>query len=201
MELICVLTNSSEEDWIGTFHASTVARGNKAIMLIGKSGSGKSTLASLLMAHGFTVVADDITPMHKDKSLVINPTSISVKEGAFKSLSPLFNNFETFAQFDSNSKKGTIKYIPINTSKQIEKTYKCNKLVLVDYKTDTKTNLKKATIDQILEVLIPDSWISPKPHHAKMFLEWLGESKFYQLSYGDNNSVIDVFNELLYTSE
>lgn len=42
-------------------HASTVAAGGRAIVILGASGSGKSSLALTLMAHGARLVADDRT--------------------------------------------------------------------------------------------------------------------------------------------
>ncbi|MCQ8278455.1 HPr kinase/phosphatase C-terminal domain-containing protein [Acetobacteraceae bacterium KSS8] len=42
-----------------TLHASCVARGGKAVLILGPSGSGKSDLALRLMDRGFALVADD----------------------------------------------------------------------------------------------------------------------------------------------
>lgn len=42
-------------------HASTVAAGGRAVLILGASGSGKSALALTLMAHGAQLVADDRT--------------------------------------------------------------------------------------------------------------------------------------------
>lgn len=42
-------------------HASTVAAGGRAVVILGASGSGKSALALTLMAHGARLVADDRT--------------------------------------------------------------------------------------------------------------------------------------------
>ena len=41
------------------FHASTVARDGRAVMILGPSGSGKSDLALRLFDHGFRLVSDD----------------------------------------------------------------------------------------------------------------------------------------------
>ena len=45
----------------GILHATTVARGNRALLITGPSGSGKSSLALRLLALGATLVADDRT--------------------------------------------------------------------------------------------------------------------------------------------
>lgn len=47
-------------------HASTVAIGGRAVVLIGPSGVGKSDLALRLIDRGATLVADDCTRLERD---------------------------------------------------------------------------------------------------------------------------------------
>lgn len=49
-----------------TLHASTVAKGGRAVLITGPSGSGKSDLALRLLDRGFTLVSDDQTIVRKD---------------------------------------------------------------------------------------------------------------------------------------
>lgn len=42
-----------------TIHATAVAFGRRAVLILGPAGSGKSSLALELMAHGATLIADD----------------------------------------------------------------------------------------------------------------------------------------------
>ncbi|HET9355131.1 MAG TPA: HPr kinase/phosphatase C-terminal domain-containing protein [Sphingomicrobium sp.] len=52
-------------------HATCVARGGRAVLLLGRSGSGKSDLALRLLDHGFTLVSDDRTLVRReDKRLI-----------------------------------------------------------------------------------------------------------------------------------
>ena len=78
LELTNSIFNLDIEQWIATFHASTITYKKEAIMIIGDSGNGKSTLSALLMANGFDVLADDFTPMYKDLNLYRYPAAISL---------------------------------------------------------------------------------------------------------------------------
>lgn len=49
-----------------TLHASTVASGGRAVLIMGPSGSGKSDLSLRLLDRGFTLVSDDQTTLKKD---------------------------------------------------------------------------------------------------------------------------------------
>jgi serine kinase of HPr protein (carbohydrate metabolism regulator) len=47
-------------------HASSVAKDGRAVLIMGPSGSGKSDLALRLLDHGFILVSDDQTLVHRD---------------------------------------------------------------------------------------------------------------------------------------
>lgn len=51
-------------------HASTVAHGGRAVLILGPSGSGKSGMALQLMAMGAALVADDRTVLFRDGPLI-----------------------------------------------------------------------------------------------------------------------------------
>lgn len=199
MELLCVLNNKKEKDWLGTFHASTVSNGKSAIMLVGDSGKGKSTLAALLMANGYKLVADDFTPMLAKNQKVYNyPAALSIKQGSFSILEPLFKDFNNLPSYFTNPTKGCIKYLEaINQNNQ--QNYICNKIVNVNYKKGAKTELSEVSIDKILRVLIPDSWLSPQSNNANYFLDWLEKVTFYELIYSDTKEVITTFQNLFKT--
>lgn len=195
IELLCETTDTNEADWLGAFHASTISNQREAIMLIGESGSGKSTLSAILMSAGFNLVADDFTPvLSKSQTICCYPSAISIKEGSFAIIESLFSdNSEIFV---SKSPKGKIRYItPIN--KNQTKEIHCNKIVLVNYKKNANTTLEEVSIEKLLNILIPDSWISPIPENAAYFLNWLKQITFYELTYSDNEEVILKFQKLL----
>ncbi|WP_299228463.1 hypothetical protein [uncultured Psychroserpens sp.] len=198
LEIANVLYKKTEQDWLATFHASTVSNKNKAIMIVGDSGNGKSTLTALLMAQGFDMLADDVTPMLAETQEVYrNPSAISVKEGAFNILEDEFPHFNELKIHANGQKKVLVKYLASsNPFHEMKPSFPCNTVVLVNYSKDSKSTINKVSGEQILKTLIPDSWISPKPEHSKKFIDWLTNVRFYQLNYSDNAYAINEFKVL-----
>ena len=195
MHLLCTIHTKEEDDWVGTFHGSTITDGNASILFVGESGKGKSTLCALLTANGFSLLADDVSPMlSKNKNIYHNPCALSLKEGAFDVLQPLINNFEGLPIVKFNKTKGLIKYLPCPSPKK--NYYPCHAIILVNYKNKAETILESVSIKSLLETLIPDSWLSPNPLHAKHFLDWLETLEIYKLTYSNTKSVTLEISEL-----
>jgi hypothetical protein len=195
MQLLCAIYQNEEKDWIGTFHGSTITDGHTSIMFVGASGKGKSTLCALLCANGFDLLADDVSPMlSKNSHIYHNPSAISIKAGAHDLLRPLTPDFDKLPSITINKTKGPITYLPCKRPK--EDHYPCQAIVLVNYQKNTKTQLERASIKTLLQTLIPDSWISPDPLHARQFLDWLNTVNIYKLTYSDTQSVTKEISQL-----
>ncbi|MAX71161.1 MAG: hypothetical protein CMC76_08685 [Flavobacteriaceae bacterium] len=189
IQLLSSIYDFEESDWIGTFHGSTITDDNSSVLFIGESGKGKSTLCALLCASGFNLVADDVSPLRSlDKSIYVNPSALSIKEGSFEVLQNIVPNFDNLPITEFNKSKGQIKYIPF-TSPQKD-CYPCKAIVSVNYTKGSDTILEKTSINEVLETLIPESWISHNTVHAKQFLDWFESVEFYKLHYSDNQSVV-----------
>ncbi|WP_047550976.1 hypothetical protein [Psychroserpens sp. Hel_I_66] len=199
LELTSVIHNKDSDKWLATFHASTVCNSNEAVMLIGDSGNGKSTLSAILMANGFDLLSDDFTPFYfEDLSVYRYPAAISIKEGAFLPVENNIKGFKSLPTYYNGPKRINIKYVP--PSKDFKSSIKklpCNKIVSVKYSKDCHSTFKKVSEENILRILIPDSWISPKQEHAKQFLNWLSTIEFYELNYSDNDFAIQSLRSLM----
>jgi ABC-type cobalamin/Fe3+-siderophores transport system ATPase subunit len=195
MEVANLIHNKSESDWLGTLHGSTITDGQSSMMFIGNSGSGKSTLCSLLVAHGYHLVADDISPLAKENGhIYYNPAAISIKEKAFKVLEPLLPELNALPEITFNPAKGVLKYLPCKQPKQLH--YPCETLVLVNYTPNSETLLELISVKEALETIIPDSWLHPGKDHAQAFLNWLDQLNFYKLTYSDTKEMIETVSEL-----
>ncbi|MEM5563972.1 hypothetical protein WNY78_02600 [Psychroserpens sp. AS72] len=197
LELTNTIHDKNVDDWIATFHASTVANTKESIMIIGDSGNGKSTLSALLMANGLDLLADDFTPLYLDMNLYRYPSAISIKKGAFSILDSEISNFNTLKTHTNGPKKVNLKYVPQNQKLDTKNThFPCNKIVYVKFDNTKTSEMHPISVEKILETLIPDSWISPNEKHAQKFMNWLNDVKCYELIYSDNDFAISNFKAL-----
>lgn len=197
MHLICALHDNEELDWIGTFHASTVVKNDQAVMVIGDSGKGKSTFTALLLAYGYEVLADDLTPILANDCLVYPyPGAISLKAGSFEILNNRLPNFKELTEHYINPYKGYVKYVGAPKSKGYLKGYPCNTIVRINYESNSETKLETISIAEALDTLIPESWLAPKQENAKQFLNWIKHVRFYELSYSNSEEAIRKFSKL-----
>lgn len=195
MLLLGILHHEEDANWLASFHASTIAKNGKAVMLAGASGKGKSTLTALLAFNGFEFVADDVTGMLHDSMEVFSyPAAISVKAGAFETLKTSIPQLEKLP-LASKHPKGAVKFLPVPN--QQSSHYPCHQVVLVHYSKDPiAARLEPIETVKALELLIPDTWISPKPAHAKTFLDWLPLLQTYELHYHHNTDAIEIMESL-----
>ena len=199
MRLLCAIHHNSESEWIASLHASTVAFHDDAILIVGKSGQGKSTFTAHLMAAGYQLVADDLTPLKSNTQQVYPyPSGISIKKGAFGSLKHKISNFEELPEVFKSHEKGHIKYIPsINEIDNYQKGFNSKIVLLINYEPSATTQLETISFEKALNVIIVDSWISPLEENAKQFMDWVGTLKYFELTYSNTDEAIDLFNQLL----
>jgi len=125
------------------------------------------------------------------------PSGISVKEGAFSTLKPMFQDFEQFPIYTSTSKNVKLKYIPpMADFGKATSHFPCQKIVMVNYDANAKSEMKTIRIEKVLETLIPESWLSPLASNSKLFLDWLKEVSCYELTYSDNGIAVSQFKKL-----
>lgn len=195
MILLGVLHHKADLNWLASFHAATLAKKGKAVMLAGASGSGKSTLTALLAFRGFEFVADDITGMlYSNLHVYSYPGALSVKAGSFEVLKAQVPHLDTITPAIKHP-KGLVKFLPVPA--QSANHHPCNQVILVRYsKEPIPTKFVVIPAVKALEVLIPDTWISPKPAHAKVFLNWIATLQAYELQYHNTPEAMEIIESL-----
>jgi len=197
MQLLCVIHDKAEDEWMGTIHASTVSNDKEAILVIGKSGKGKSTFTAHAMTAGMNLVADDFSPiLAKNKHVYSYPGAISIKSGAFESLSKIIPGFDALPLVYKGQEKGAVKFVVPFQKSSSKQSYPCKIMVSICYQPQSKTELKEISFSKAMEVFVPDSWISPKEAHAKEFMKWIESLSFYELTYSSTPEALEVFSKL-----
>lgn len=196
MELIQKIHHKDEAKWLGVFHASAVSDGKQSILFLGDSGNGKSTSLALLQANGFTCLADDFVPVAAENKEVYSfPAAISIKKNSLQVLDSLYPTLATAQEYDYIRLNKIVRYLPPNNT-DFTSHLPCKKLVFIKY--EKESDLKVTSISKLtaFQQLIPDSWLSPLTENAAIFLDWFENLKCYQITYSDNEKMIEKVREL-----
>lgn len=196
MELIQKIHQKREDEWIGVFHASAISNGEKSMLFLGDSGNGKSTSLALLQASGFICLADDFVPVDSKKQEVYSfPASISIKKNSLKTLIPIYPELDTSEEYHITRLNKVVRYLKPNNPNYFAHL-PCNDLVFIKYVASSDLICEKISSIDAFQQLIPDSWLSPKKENAKIFLDWFNNLNCYQLTYSNNNKMIETISKI-----
>lgn len=196
MELIQKIHQKEEAKWLGVFHASAVSNGKKSILFLGDSGNGKSTSLALLQANGFTCLADDFVPIAAENTEVYSfPAAISIKKNSLQVLDSLYPTLATAEEYDYIRLNKIVRYLPPNNT-DFTTHLPCEKLVFIKYEKEAILKVKSISKLASFQQLIPDSWLSPLAENADIFLDWFEGLACYQITYSDNEKMIEKVREL-----
>jgi hypothetical protein len=196
MELIQEIHQKEESEWLGVFHASAISNGKKAMLFLGDSGNGKSTSLALLQANGFTCLADDFVPVDANKQEVYSfPAAISIKKNSLETLLPIYPELATTAEYNFKRLNKIVRYLKPNND-DFFAHLPCKDLVFVKYEKNAELSCKEISKIDAFQQLIPDSWLSSKKENAQLFLDWFENLKCHQLTYSNNEKMIETVTKL-----
>lgn len=198
MEILQKIYQNEENDWMAVFHAAGISNGKESIMFLGDSGNGKSTLSAILLASGFDVLADDFLPVESETSLICSfPAAISVKKHAIGLLAAKFPELNHAREYAYPLFNKTIRYLSNpNSANGTPKKIPCKALVFVKYEADSDLQFSRLEKDIAFQKLVPDSWISPLENNARQFLYWFGKLSCYQLTYSNNEAMVETVKNI-----
>ena len=198
LEMINLSYGKNSSDWMALFHASAISDGQHSIIFLGESGSGKSTIAACLMSSGFDFLADDFVILDKENGHVfVSPGALSVKRQAVAMLLPHFPQLSSLREYYYPLMQKNVRYLPPVNRHTERSNFPCRALVYVKYRKNSGSILESLPKSVAFQQLFPDSWISPEPEIASRFLDWFLEIPCYQLTYSDNDAMVDIIRGLL----
>lgn len=196
MKIVELIHQKPESEWLGVFHASAISNGKESILFLGDSGNGKSTSLALLQANGFTCLADDFVPVDVKKQEVYSfPSAISIKRNSLETLLPIYPELENSAEYHFKKLNKIVRFLPPNNS-DYTKHLPCKVLVFIKYKKDSDLIINKISKIEAFEQLVPDSWLSPIKENAEIFLNWFSKLTCYQLTYSNNQKMIETVSKI-----
>ena len=195
VELLNVLHNKTEADWLMTVHASAISNGRKTILFSASAGSGKTTFAALLQTQGYHIISDDFVPIEKStfKAYPL-PIAMSVKEGSMDLLTSHYPELHKNSFIKINSKK-KIKYLPVET-KMMDMIFPVNEFVFIKYDKSVDFMLEKTEPVEALQKLFDEAWIPPASENVEIFLDRILNTSFYNLTYSNNQKAIEAINRI-----
>jgi len=195
MHILIDIYSIPEEKWMGVFHASAISNGKKSMLFLGDSGNGKSTSLAILNANGFNCIADDFVPVDSKKNVYIYPAAISIKKNSISTLLPLYPALENSAEHHLKKSNKIVHYLP---PKNIDYSLKlkCKALVFIKYNPDIELEINLISQTDAFQQLVPDSWISPIKENAEIFLDCFLDLPCYQLTYSNNQKMIESVSKI-----
>ena len=195
MQLLIDIYQKPEMDWMGVFHASAISYKKESLLLLGDSGNGKSTSLALLNANGFNCIADDFVPVDNQKNIHTYPAAISIKKKSVKTLLPYYPELENSAEYHFKKLNKTVRFLAPKKIKYKLKL-KCKALIFIKYNLDIEIEINTLSKIEALQQLVPDSWISPLEKNVNVFLDWFLELPCYQLTYSNNQKMIESVSKI-----
>lgn len=186
------------ENWLSSFHASSVRKNSKSILILGHSGSGKSTLTSLLCLHGFRFISDDLVLMNENQEIFDNPMATSLKESSWR---PIINHYPKLNNIEAVkiSKKGTrVKYLDFHgLQKNQNKHFEIKDLLWVNYSTNSKNLISPIDEKESLKRLIPETWIKNDIDSIKSWISWFRDCKSWEINYNNFDIALQKINQVV----
>ncbi|MBK6285461.1 MAG: hypothetical protein IPF54_24855 [Draconibacterium sp.] len=195
IELVNVLHNKSETDWLMTVHASAISDGRKTILFSAAPGSGKSTIAALLQTKGYNIISDDFVPIERSTFKAFPfPIALSVKEGSLDLLKPHYPELENNPLITLNPEK-RIKYLPID-NRIMKMVFPVKEFIFIKYDSSVDFTLEKIEPANAVKTLFEEAWIPPQPDNVAIFLDKIINISFYRLTYSNNKKALEAISQL-----
>jgi len=195
MELINVLHNKTDADWLMTVHASAITNGQKTILLSAPPGSGKTTLAALLQANGYQLISDDFVPIDQESFHAYPfPIAMSVKEGSMEVLTSHYPALEK-KQLNYITSEKSVRYLPVE-NKMMNMIFPVQGFIFVKYDNTVDFILEKLDEVRGITLLLEQTWVAPTKGNTAIFLEKVLQNPFFQLTYSNNQKALDAITQL-----
>jgi hypothetical protein len=196
LNLVNVMYNKTNEDWLMTVHASAITNGRKTVLFTAAPGGGKTTLAALLLGRNFTLVSDDFVPIDRNSLAYPFPIAMSIKQGSADLVSSVFPGLDQKPVSQITEEKRVRYFYPEAERKSCREGFTVKEFIFVQF--DRSVEFEWNTSDRIkaIQLLLDQSWVSPSDGNPAILFDKLSEWSFYQLTYSNNQKAFDAITSL-----
>jgi len=195
LELINILHDKTDEDWLMTVHASAITNGRKTLLFSAPPGSGKTTIAAMLQAQGYQLISDDFVPVERNSlNAYPFPIAMSVKEGSLNLLTSFFPSLEQEPMNYIASEK-IVRYLPFD-NKMKNLVHPVVAFIFVKYDNTVNFIWEKLDTVSAVKLLLEQTWIAPESGNAEIFLDKVIQKPFFQLTYSNNQMALNAITQL-----
>lgn len=196
IQLASALYEVPEDEWLMAVHASALTNGKKTILFTASPGGGKSTLAAILQKNGYRLISDDFVPFNQKGLACYFPAAMSVKEGALKTLLPYYPSLNSKPENIITPEK-RVRYLAEELNAAgFDERFPVSEVIFVGYNPKVSLRLRKLQRAKGISQFLNQVYIKPEKLFAQHFMNWALKTKFYQLTYSDNESAIKAISNL-----
>ena len=190
-----ILASHPGRQWLAVLHAAAVAGPRGAALLCGFSGAGKSTLTAQLAASGLPLVTDDYAPVEMGTGLLWPvPFGLSVKEGSWPVLGPLFPALAGAPLIRTRHRRQRYLAPPAFAAGPLPAS--C--LVFPLYQPGAALELTPLEPQETLQLLTRSGgWYENSPDRLAALVSWIGALPAYAMAYGDGAQAVAAVRRLL----
>jgi hypothetical protein len=191
-----LLHQKEDDEWLMAVHASAITNGKKTILFTASPGAGKSTFSALLQAAGLQLVSDDFVPIDHEYFAYSFPGAMSIKEGAWNILKPLYPSLDTAPDVKISSEK-TVRYLrnELNWA-PLSPALPVREVVFIRYDNNIPCHFAETDPITGISKLLEQTFIPSHPEYAGKMLDWAINIAFYELTYSDNMQAVEVVKKL-----
>ena len=190
-----ILASHPGRHWLAVLHAAAVAGPRGAALLCGHSGAGKSTLTGQLVASGLPLLTDDYAPVEMGTGLLWPvPFGLSVKEGSWPILGPLFPALAGAPPIRTRQRRQRYLTPPAFAAGPLPAS--C--LVFPLYQPGAALELTPLEPQETLQLLTRSGgWYENSPDRLAALVSWIGALPAYAMAYGDGAQAVAAVRRLL----
>lgn len=182
--------------WIAQIHAAAVSNGQASALLMGPSGVGKTTLTVSLLAGGWKLLAEDLTPFDKESQVHPLPFAPSVKRGAWALLANYWPDL--LAQHTHMLDARALRYLPLRPKMMAERPLKPSAIVKLQYAPSRCPAIEPLGPMQRLGLMLNDeSYLDLGSDHVSDFFAFIEETPGYAISYSNSEQAMLLLDHCL----